>query len=380
MEMAPYSYGGNGADAEWYQALGDFHPFCSSPLPLAAVPPGADHLSGELEGSSHLALPAADFSSSSLINLREDENYYLPPFAAPPAAEDLYCTGQLPPMPADVTTAGLDDAPLLPLGDLDLEAFGGDADEQKPPVDHMMIVPADRHVLGQNAGVDGVHGHHMSTPAVDCYNSNPVGSGLDMALVRHHVEQQHRASSVAALPPSLPPPSSGSSGGSDRSLAPAGKTRLDHIGFDELRRYFYMPITKAAREMNVGLTVLKKRCRELGVARWPHRKMKSLKSLILNVQKMGKEGMSPAAVQRELAALETYCELMEENPSIELTDRTKKLRQACFKESYKRRRAAAGNVIDHIYSFGHGHPLRLQAPSSSAAQHSQITNNDFFAY
>jgi hypothetical protein len=45
-----------------------------------------------------------------------------------------------------------------------------------------------------------------------------------------------------------------------------------------------MPITRAAREMNVGLTVLKKRYRELGIARWPHRKMKSLKSLILNVQ------------------------------------------------------------------------------------------------
>jgi len=45
-----------------------------------------------------------------------------------------------------------------------------------------------------------------------------------------------------------------------------------------------MPITRAARELNVGLTVLKKRCRELGIARWPHRKMKSLKSLILNVQ------------------------------------------------------------------------------------------------
>jgi hypothetical protein len=57
-----------------------------------------------------------------------------------------------------------------------------------------------------------------------------------------------------------------------------------HIGFDELRRYFYMPITRAAREMNVGLTVHKKRCRELGIARWPHRKIKSLKSLILNVQ------------------------------------------------------------------------------------------------
>lgn len=63
-----------------------------------------------------------------------------------------------------------------------------------------------------------------------------------------------------------------------------GRSRLSNIGFEELRNYFYMPITKAAKEMNVGLTVLKKRCRELGIPRWPHRKMKSLSSLIHNVQ------------------------------------------------------------------------------------------------
>lgn len=60
--------------------------------------------------------------------------------------------------------------------------------------------------------------------------------------------------------------------------------RLSNLGFEEIKNYFYMPITKAAKEMNVGLTVLKKRCRELGIARWPHRKIKSLKSLICNVK------------------------------------------------------------------------------------------------
>jgi hypothetical protein len=30
-------------------------------------------------------------------------------------------------------------------------------------------------------------------------------------------------------------------------------------------------IHEAAREMGVGLTVLKKRCRELGIKRWPFR-------------------------------------------------------------------------------------------------------------
>ena len=51
-----------------------------------------------------------------------------------------------------------------------------------------------------------------------------------------------------------------------------------------ISQYFYMPITKAAKELNVGLTLLKKRCRELGIQRWPHRKLMSLQTLIKNVQ------------------------------------------------------------------------------------------------
>ena len=51
-----------------------------------------------------------------------------------------------------------------------------------------------------------------------------------------------------------------------------------------ISNYFYMPITQAAKELNVGLTLLKKRCRELGIRRWPHRKLMSLQTLIKNVQ------------------------------------------------------------------------------------------------
>lgn len=51
-----------------------------------------------------------------------------------------------------------------------------------------------------------------------------------------------------------------------------------------ISEYFYMPITQAARELNVGLTLLKKRCREVGIRRWPHRKLMSLQTLINNVQ------------------------------------------------------------------------------------------------
>ena len=51
-----------------------------------------------------------------------------------------------------------------------------------------------------------------------------------------------------------------------------------------ISQYFYMPISQAATELNVGITLLKKRCREVGIRRWPHRKLMSLQTLINNVQ------------------------------------------------------------------------------------------------
>lgn len=42
---------------------------------------------------------------------------------------------------------------------------------------------------------------------------------------------------------------------------------------EDMKPYFKMPITKAAKELGVGLTLLKRRCRELGFSRWPHRKL-----------------------------------------------------------------------------------------------------------
>ena len=60
--------------------------------------------------------------------------------------------------------------------------------------------------------------------------------------------------------------------------------RMTEITLHDLSQYFHMPITQASKELKVGLTVLKKRCREFGIPRWPHRKMKSLESLINNIQ------------------------------------------------------------------------------------------------
>ncbi|KAL0355762.1 UNVERIFIED_CONTAM: protein RKD1 [Sesamum radiatum] len=104
-----------------------------------------------------------------------------------------------------------------------------------------------------------------------------------------------------------------------------------------ISQYFYMPITQAARELNVGLTLLKKRCRELGIRRWPHRKLMSLQTLIKNVQELGKEE-GEGKLKESIQILEKQKKLMEEIPDLQLEDKTKRLRQACFKANYKKRK------------------------------------------
>ncbi|CAI9757543.1 unnamed protein product [Fraxinus pennsylvanica] len=110
---------------------------------------------------------------------------------------------------------------------------------------------------------------------------------------------------------------------------------------ETISQYFYMPITQAARELNVGLTLLKKRCRELGIRRWPHRKLMSLQTLIKNVHELGKEE-GEGKLRDAIQILEQEMKLMEEVPDLQLEDKTKRLRQACFKVNYKKRKLMAG--------------------------------------
>ncbi|XP_044955221.1 protein RKD4-like [Hordeum vulgare subsp. vulgare] len=107
------------------------------------------------------------------------------------------------------------------------------------------------------------------------------------------------------------------------------------LTFELVSQYFCMPIKRAAEELNVGLTILKKRCREIGIPRWPHRKVKSLETLIKNAQELGKPMIEVEMLQRKK-------KLIEESPGhIELDEATMVLRQACFKEKFKRRRLMA---------------------------------------
>ncbi|KQK08285.1 hypothetical protein BRADI_2g40920v3 [Brachypodium distachyon] len=365
------------ADRCFHDPLAPF-PLCSSSSSSSSPP------SLFTSDESCLSMAAALFPGdhtgqvedcSSALMLREDADMtgYLPISMIPaPAAGDnngmLYPDNVLPPFPEDLSTVGLDldldlldDALLMlqPLSDIDLEAFG-DMDLQVKPepepeeLNNISVILPPRALdqsLGpqpQQAAPMQLHQqnaarHGDSSSIVVSRPAAPAGAVVGIGYAEPQTQQQRAAPRARRII-------------REGSNAAGGRS-LENIGFEELRKYFYMPITKAARELNVGLTVLKKRCRELGVARWPHRKMKSLRSLILNIQEMGRGGgVLPPAVQRELEALERACTLMEKNPAIELTEQTKKLRQAYFKENYKKRRAAAVNVLDGCYG---GHQQQL---------------------
>ncbi|KAG2319742.1 hypothetical protein Bca52824_012955 [Brassica carinata] len=98
--------------------------------------------------------------------------------------------------------------------------------------------------------------------------------------------------------------------------------------------YYDMPIAQAAKELNIGLTLLKKKCRDLGIQRWPHRKRMSLKIS----SKLGEREENAEELRNDLEKLEKELKMTEEFPDLKFEDKTKRLRQACYKASHKRKR------------------------------------------
>ncbi|CAN6541418.1 unnamed protein product [Malus baccata var. baccata] len=122
--------------------------------------------------------------------------------------------------------------------------------------------------------------------------------------------------------------------------APSG--RIASISLSDLAKYFDLPIVEASRNLNVGLTVLKKKCREFGIPRWPHRKIKSLDSLIRDLQEeteiQQKENKAAAlAVLKRQRMLERERESIERRPFLEMKTETKRFRQDVFKRRHRAR-------------------------------------------
>ncbi|KAM7250805.1 hypothetical protein ACFE04_022688 [Oxalis oulophora] len=116
---------------------------------------------------------------------------------------------------------------------------------------------------------------------------------------------------------------------------------VKEISLEELVKYFDRTILEASRDLNIGLTLLKKRCREFGILRWPNRKIKSLDNLIRLLQKEARKRQQPNSIMVENmeSMLQKEKESIKRDPVVDLQTVTKKFRQYM----YKRR---DGNELD----------------------------------
>ncbi|XP_031269342.1 protein RKD5 isoform X1 [Pistacia vera] len=121
----------------------------------------------------------------------------------------------------------------------------------------------------------------------------------------------------------------------------AASEDIARIALEDLVKYFDLPILEASRNLKVGLTVLKKKCREFGIPRWPHRKIKSLDGLINELQEAGRhqqeDQAAATAVAKRRQMLEEEKESIERKPFMEIQSETKKFRQDIFKRRHKAR-------------------------------------------
>ena len=60
---------------------------------------------------------------------------------------------------------------------------------------------------------------------------------------------------------------------------------------------------------------------------------------MVSLQELGNGMEMDESVRREIETLEEHKKMLERMPEMQLTERTKKLRQACFKANFKKRRA-----------------------------------------
>ncbi|GAA0160389.1 hypothetical protein LIER_39032 [Lithospermum erythrorhizon] len=118
-----------------------------------------------------------------------------------------------------------------------------------------------------------------------------------------------------------------------KSRRPASN-HLDTLALEDIAKYFDIPIIQASRKLRVGLTLLKKKCREFGIPRWPHRKIKSLDLLIrsLQIQRKEMENKDEAmAMAERRKMIESERQNIERKPFVDINMETKKVRQIIFK-------------------------------------------------
>ncbi|GLI67467.1 hypothetical protein VaNZ11_011662, partial [Volvox africanus] len=116
-----------------------------------------------------------------------------------------------------------------------------------------------------------------------------------------------------------------------------------HAAAASLREQIYstfdLPVADAARVLGISATELKRRCRRLGISRWPQRKLQSLRRIVQAAEADASLTEDERKAVVELAA-RNRDEIMA-NPDAPLVDLLKTVRQTQYKQSFEKRAAAA---------------------------------------
>lgn len=116
--------------------------------------------------------------------------------------------------------------------------------------------------------------------------------------------------------------------------------QLKDLNLTAIGKLFHLPIAVAAKQLGVGATVLKKKCRKLGIPRWPYRKLKSMDNVSNNLERFCRRTIdSEEKVHKLQDILKMQKEAMIQEPSLGFDPETRKLRQELFKHGYKYKQA-----------------------------------------
>jgi hypothetical protein len=92
-----------------------------------------------------------------------------------------------------------------------------------------------------------------------------------------------------------------------------------YLSFNEIKKYFDIPIIQAAKELNVSETCLKKICRLHNIRRWPFRRLSSLKHKLELLNSQPKSEFIARkidTIQNEMEYIHTTGTSWEDNPSV----------------------------------------------------------------
>ncbi|KAI3884499.1 hypothetical protein MKW92_028817 [Papaver armeniacum] len=86
------------------------------------------------------------------------------------------------------------------------------------------------------------------------------------------------------------------------------RQRTKTLTLNDLTRRFHVPINSVAKELQICTTVLKKKCRQFGVKRWPSRRVNSKTKRLSILETSLREGNSNRDASREIETLRKQLE------------------------------------------------------------------------